>query len=395
VRLLRRRAFLNQAAAWLAPACLSVAAASPGTGTADGHVLFHMHDPRITESSSLVVSTVQPHVVYTANDSGDGAYIYSVNMRTGRTTGVATLAGVRPQDVEAMAPGPDDSLYFADIGDNESRRMNVTVYWFTQPGPGDTTITDWHSARLKYPRGARDAETLLVDPSTGRLFVVSKQIFAGTVYRAPQGLSEDHVNHLHAVGVAPSVVTDGAFLSDGMVVLRTYGQAELVDPDGWRASTATKLPPQPQGESIAAIPGSDDVLIGTEGSDSAVQPQGPTLRPRTAHPPQWRRRQQTQTGDFSADHCSLVRRSRWRCSGLVRSCLRSLAGAAGVEPVVKGRRPDTRCKRSAHRRRRGRQPGTSRREAGCARACGRARHPRSRWRAASAPPSRHPPNRRS
>jgi hypothetical protein len=170
-----------------------------------------------------------------------------------------------------MAPGPDDSLYFADIGDNESRRMNVTVYWFTQPGPGDTTITDWHSARLKYPRGARDAETLLVDPSTGRLFVVSKQIFAGTVYRAPQRLSEDHVNHLHAVGVAPSVVTDGAFLSDGMVVLRTYGQAELVDRDGWRASTATKLPPQPQGESIAAIPGSDDVLIGTEGSDAAVQ----------------------------------------------------------------------------------------------------------------------------
>ena len=272
MRLLRRRALLKRTATLLASACLGVAAASPGTAAArGGDVLFHMHDPRITESSSLVVSAVQPHVVYTANDSGDGAYIYSVNMRTGRTVGVATLAGVRPQDVEAMAPGPDDTLYLADIGDNESQRMNVTVYWFTQPASGDTTITDWHSARLKYPRGARDAETLLVDPSTGRLYVVSKQIFAGTVYRAPQRLSEDHVNHLYAVGVAPSVVTDGAFLSDGMVVLRTYGQAELVDPDGWRASTATELPRQPQGESIAAIPGSDHVLIGTEGSDSAVQ----------------------------------------------------------------------------------------------------------------------------
>jgi hypothetical protein len=271
VRLLRRRALLKRVGALVASACLGVAAASPATAARGGHVLFHMHDPRITESSSLVVSAVQPHVVYTANDSGDGAYIYSVNMHTGRTVGVATLAGVRPQDVEAMAPGPDDTLYFADIGDNESQRMNVTVYWFSQPAPGDTTITDWHSARLKYPRGARDAETLLVDPSTGTLYVVSKQIFAGTVYRAPQRLSEDHVNHLHAVGVAPSVVTDGAFRSDGMVVLRTYGQAELVDPDGWRASTATKLPRQPQGESIAAIPGSDHVLIGTEGSDSAVQ----------------------------------------------------------------------------------------------------------------------------
>ena len=255
----------------LASMFLGMVAASSGAAADDGHVLFRMHDPRITESSSLVVSTVQPHVVYTANDSGDGAYIYSVDMHTGRTVGVATLAGVRPQDVEAMASGPDDTLYVADIGDNESQRKNVTVYWFAQPGAGDATVTDWHSARLKYPRGARDAETVLVDPSTGRLYVVSKQIFAGTVYRAPPRLSENHVNHLHAVGVAPSVVTDGAFLTDGMVALRTYGQAELVDPNGWQASTATWLPPQPQGESIAAIPGSDDVLIGTEGSDSAVQ----------------------------------------------------------------------------------------------------------------------------
>jgi hypothetical protein len=270
VRVLRPPLTLASATTALAIGCW-LAVASPTATAADGHVLFRMHDSRITESSSLVVSAVQPNVVYTANDSGDGAYIYSVDMHTGDTVGVATLAGVSPHDVEAMAPGPDSTLYLADIGDNNGQRKNVTVYWFNQPGPGDTTITDWHSARLKYPRGARDAETILVSPATGALYVVSKQIFAGIIYAAPQPLSEDHVNHLHTVGVAPSVVTDGAFLPDGMVVLRTYGQAELVDPHSWRASTATRLPRQPQGESIAAIPGSDDVLIGTEGSDSAVQ----------------------------------------------------------------------------------------------------------------------------
>jgi hypothetical protein len=265
----RRPRFLPLAAATLASMCIGLVSATAGIA-AEGHPLFRIHDPRITESSSLVVSAVQPDVVYTANDSGDGAYIYSIDMSTGDTLGVATLRGVRPQDVEAMAPGPNNTLYFADIGDNNSERTNVTVYWFTQPGPGDTTITDWHSARLKYPGGARDAETILVDPSNGALYVVSKQIFAGTIYRAPRQLSEKHVNHLHAVGAAPSVVTDGAFLPDGLVVLRTYGQAELFDPHGWQASTATKLPPQRQGESIAAIPGSDQVLIGTEGHDSAV-----------------------------------------------------------------------------------------------------------------------------
>jgi hypothetical protein len=272
VRVLRQPRLLTLATAATAVAigcCLAVT--STDATAADVRVLFRMHDPRITESSSLVVSGVQPNVVYTANDSGDGAYIYSVDMGTGDTVGVATLAGVRPQDVEAMAPGPENTLYVADIGDNKGQRKSVTVYWFSQPGPGDITITDWHSARLTYPRGARDAEAALVDPTTGTLYVVSKQLFAGTIFRAPQPLSEEHVNHLHAVGVAPSVVTDGAFLPDGMVVLRTYGQAELVNPRDWRASTATELPRQPQGESIAAIPGADDVLIGTEGRDSAVQ----------------------------------------------------------------------------------------------------------------------------
>jgi hypothetical protein len=266
----RQPRFLPLAAAMLASMCIGLVTASPGVA-ADGHLLFRIHDPRITESSSLMVSAVQPDVVYTADDSGDGAYIYSIDMGTGDTVGVATLVGVHPQDVEAIAPGPNDTLYFADIGDNAAQRTNVTVYWFTQPGPGDTTITDWHSARLKYPGGARDAETILVDPSSGDLYVVSKQIFAGTIYRAPQRLSKDHVNHLRAVGSAPSVVTDGAFLPDGLVVLRTYGQAELFDPAGWQASTATKLPPQQQGESIAAIPGSSQVLIGTEGRNSAVR----------------------------------------------------------------------------------------------------------------------------
>ena len=273
MRDLRQPTFVTLAAlatAVLAAMGLGLEAASPGAAAAK-HVLFRIHDPRITESSSLVVSAVQPHVVYTANDSGDGAYIYSIDMRDGDTTGVATLSGVHPQDVEAMAPGPDNTLYFADIGDNNAQRVNVTVYWFTQPGPGDTTITDWRSARLKYPGGARDAETILVDPSTGAVYVVSKQIFAGTIYQAPQPLSEHHVNHLHAAGAAPSFVTDGAFLADGTVVLRTYSQAELFDPDGWQATTATRLPRQQQGESIAAIPGSGDVLIGTEGRDSAVQ----------------------------------------------------------------------------------------------------------------------------
>ena len=44
---------------------------------------------------------------------------------------------------------------------------------------------------LVYPDGAHDAETLLAHPRTGQLFVVSKDIFGGTVYAAPRELLGD------------------------------------------------------------------------------------------------------------------------------------------------------------------------------------------------------------
>ncbi len=240
-----------------------------GAHAAEPRVLFTMHDPRIDESSSLVVSSVHPGLAYTANDSGDGAFIYTVDMSTGDTVGVTTLSGVEPTDVEAMASGPGDTLYVADIGDNSASRDSVTVYWIDQPGRGDTTV-DARSATLEYPGGARDAEAVLVDPATGQLFVVSKELFGGTIYAAPTPLSSDHVNRLQPVGTAPSLVTDGAFLPSGEAVLRTYTTAAVYDPVGWTALSSTALPPQPQGESIAALAGPARVLVGSEGEESAV-----------------------------------------------------------------------------------------------------------------------------
>jgi hypothetical protein len=240
-----------------------------GADAVEPEALFTMHDPRIVESSSLVVSSVDPGLAYTANDSGDGADIYTIDMNTGDTVAVTTLAGVDPTDAEAMAPGPGGTLYFADIGDNSATRRTVTVYWIDQPTATDATVEP-HSATMVYPGGARDAETLLVDPSSGRLYLVSKELFGGTIFAAPSRLSTDHTNRLQPVGTAPSLVTDGTFLPSGQVVLRTYTSAVVYDPSSWTALSSTTLPEQPQGESIAALPGPAEVLVGSEGVDSAV-----------------------------------------------------------------------------------------------------------------------------
>ena len=80
----------------------------------------------------------------------------------------------------------------------------------------------WTQYDLEFPDGPRDAETLLVDPATGRLYVVSKRVQGAAVYAAPKQLSASHVNVLTKVAKAPPLVTDGAFARDGRLVIRDY-----------------------------------------------------------------------------------------------------------------------------------------------------------------------------
>ena len=253
---------------------------------------FALNDPRIVESSSLVVARGQRGLVYTAND-GPATRIYVVDMASGDTVATTTLAGVRPVDLEAMALSPDGGLYIADIGDNDSQRATVSVYRIDEPGREDATVQP-QTYEFTYPDGPRDAEALLVEPGSGRLFIVSKEVPTSTVYAAPPTLTADSVNRLRAVASAPPLVTDGAFLPGGdTVVLRTYTAAASYRVPGWSLLRAWRLPTQRQGESLAALPSGTHVLVGSEGPGSVVQPvrvppahhRGPPDRPPAAEPP--------------------------------------------------------------------------------------------------------------
>jgi hypothetical protein len=127
------------------------------------------------------------------------------------------------------------------------------------------------SYELAYPRHrAYDAETLLAEPGTGRLFVVTKGALGGRIYAAPTRLSADRPNLLRPVAYAPGLVTDGAFVPDGdRVVLRDYGRFVELSYPGWQTLTDGQLPVQQQGEGIAVT---DDgrFLVSSEGLHQPV-----------------------------------------------------------------------------------------------------------------------------
>jgi hypothetical protein len=254
------------------PVLVAPAEASPRPG-----VELRFDDPDIDESSGLVVRGGD---VLTVNDSGDGAVVYVVDAATGATVGRTTYTTDEVVDVEALAAGRDGSVWVGDIGDNDGVRPLVSVYRLPAVTRGDRTVTA-QRFDLRHPDGPRDAETLLVQPSTGRLFVVTKGIFGGQVLAAPRTLRTDRPNRLRPVGTAGGLVTDGTFLPGGAVALRDYADGFVVDPLTWRTVGSFRLPRQRQAEAIAPWP-QRRVLVSSEGERQPLY--SAALPPRLLRP---------------------------------------------------------------------------------------------------------------
>ncbi|GAA4143587.1 hypothetical protein [Actinomadura keratinilytica] len=256
----------------------AVAAAPAAAAAARSEVAFTIRDPRITESSGLAASKRHPGVVYTHNDSGGRAEIFALGP-DGRTRAVLTLAGAQARDWEAMALGRDErgrpAIYVGDIGDNMGGAWPyITVYRIPEPAELRSQTLRATAFRLKYEDGPRNAETMMINPRTNRLYVASK-LFSGKIYEAPARLRTSGFNTLRRVGDAPGIATDGAFSPDGrLCVIRTYfgARAYTVGSDGrpGKSLGPISLPGQKQGESLTFTADGRSLLAGSEGGDQPV-----------------------------------------------------------------------------------------------------------------------------
>jgi len=224
----------------------------------------------IREASGLVASRQSPGVLWVHNDSGDSARVFAIDTQ-GKFLGTCHLRGAVARDWEdiAIGPGPDPNrqyLYIGDIGDNRAKYPDITVYRVPEPAVnpsssfGEMTIGPPDAIRLTYPDGPRDAETLLVDPLTRDLFVISKREFFSKVYRAPWPQSTTQPTRMERVATLPwGFAVAGDVSPDGRrVIVRGMFNASLwVRPAGqplWHAFSGDplRLPlmDEPQGEGI-------------------------------------------------------------------------------------------------------------------------------------------------
>ncbi|MFE9769855.1 WD40 repeat domain-containing protein [Streptomyces sp. NPDC005808] len=258
---------------FLAGVLLMGALAAPAFA-ADGDEGFTIKDPRITESSGLAASRQHPGIYWTHNDQDTGAYLYAVDSRTGETVATITMTGVgTPRDVEAISIGPDNQIYVGDIGDNDGVVWDyVWVYQLPEPKElKDQTIRTTQYV-VKYSDGPRDAESLVVHPKTGRVYIIDKQEDGGHLYEGSAELSASGTNVFKPVVAVDLWATDAAFSPDGTrLAVRGYFGGIAYD---WNDGKIEKLErisvPLGQGESVSYSTDGTKLMLGMEGAGSAV-----------------------------------------------------------------------------------------------------------------------------
>jgi hypothetical protein len=221
-------------------------------------------NPLLEEVSGLVASQRYPNRLYVHTDSGGESAVFVLDT-LGNELGRLELTGLKNRDWEdiAIGPGPNGSsyIYVAEIGDNEAKHEEIYLYRFAEPEllqAVPSAAID--QVKLQFPGGPKDAETLLADPITGSLFLVSKREPKNALYQVPATAFEKGSATLEKVhefdfnsSVAGNISKDGS-----QILIKTYlavfywkrtDKQSLVEA---LKAVPMRLPyvPEPQGEAI-------------------------------------------------------------------------------------------------------------------------------------------------
>ncbi len=248
---------------------------APNVGAAD-----------LDEASGLVFSRKHEDVLWTHNDSGGDPQLFAIDT-DGSLLGRFAVAGAANHDWEDIAtgPGPEPGksyLYIGDIGDNSAVRASISVYRVAEPEQrpdGDAGLPQVERQVLTYPDGARDAETLIVDPESGDLYVVTKREAKSRVYRfdGPWDGTPSQLEYLGALGWSGAVAGDTS-PSGNLVALKSYLFVRIYDRVAgesiWqtlsKGGEIAPYIPEPQGEAIALCGNEGVYLTLSEGAGSPL-----------------------------------------------------------------------------------------------------------------------------
>ena len=249
----------------------------------------------LVENSAAAMSTTQPGVLFTINDSGNDPVLFALDT-SGADRGEWLVAGATNVDWEAASVGPcggatagtrsagpvarstretrSSCVYIGDVGDNGEVRRQVTIYRVREPASNggkrwrDTVVAE--ALPFRYADGPHDVEAMYVAPN-GSITLITKRprenvagrLRPALVFTLPAvaWMSEgvvvaDLTDSLPIVpGSAPMrTITDAALSPDGRyLAVRTYSQVYVFAADSATGRPRTSIPP-----AVCSIAGVED-----------------------------------------------------------------------------------------------------------------------------------------
>ncbi len=184
------------------------------TGFSQSEARGVLENSYIIEASGLAVSRSNPSLIWVHNDSGDFNRLFVVGENAG-DYGEFIIRGAFNRDWEDMAagPGPVEGityLYIGEIGDNHAQYEIMSIYRVPEPDISELDSVAYEpvdgSERIDfvYPDGqSRDAETLMIDPWTRDIYIVTKRDERSIIYAAPYPQETGRVITLEKIGYFP------------------------------------------------------------------------------------------------------------------------------------------------------------------------------------------------
>ncbi|HEX8370153.1 MAG TPA: hypothetical protein VF604_16515 [Pyrinomonadaceae bacterium] len=252
----------------------------------------------ISESSGLVNSPCQPDILWTHNDSGNSAFIFALD-KTGKKLATFKVEGAKNTDWEDLAIRKEQSgcfLYIGEIGNNSRSRGEFTVYKLKEPSVSGGTDSSKknplsteaaEAIKFEYPDIRHDAETLMVHPGSGDIYVLSKSVSsASAVYKLKAGFDSSKTNTLEKItdftvpAIPNGLLTGGSISPDGrrVVVCDYFAAYEIVLPkqaknfdEIWKQKPQKiELGQRAQGEAIAYAADGKAIYANSEEKDSPL-----------------------------------------------------------------------------------------------------------------------------
>ncbi len=205
-----------------------------------------LDNPSIDKASGIAAAVNNPGMFFTHNNATKPNKLYLVDS-AGVNHVEYVLPGYANRDWEDLAsgPGPESGkryLYLADIGDPQLQFEEKFIFRFPEPPvlgenpPLTISLVDIEKIRFRFPDGIKDAETMLVDPLSLDIYILSREATSSTVYKLPYPQSTTEVNEAYKIGQLPiGGLRGGAISPDGgQMVLKDsshvyYWQKQ----DGW------------------------------------------------------------------------------------------------------------------------------------------------------------------